>query len=319
VARGAAVHPRAGTTRRRGSGWERRRILRGRKGQGDPGRQRAGPGQGLGRVGPGQHDTGDPAGAEVVVLDRDLLEARRPRPEEGRIEARRPRDPEPLLVLADPAALPVEDGGVLLLDADQIEAAPDEGGWRVPRGAPTARVHGQRVLDGYEVFHRHGPLGQPAGHELGRLADQLGARIGDIALLDERGGQPRDRGEGWPRTASQGLPQVPLEERVGHRPEETGPLIPDRLWEPEHVRESVRRRTAIPGLEARRAEPRKARGIGPDVNDAHGGVAPGDASTAMRQASNGMSRPDSRRKREGGRKATSPQSRRIRATEKTSW
>ena len=38
---------------------------------------------------------------------------------------------------------------------------------------------------------------------------------------------------------------------MGHRAEQAWPLIPNRLREPEHVRESVRRRAAIPRLETR--------------------------------------------------------------------
>ena len=321
VPRGAAVHPRAGATRRRGSGWERPRIVRGREGRGDPGCQRRGPTPGSRPRRPGSATTrAIRPGPEVVVLDRDLLEARRPRPEKGRVEARRPCDPEPLLILADPAALPVEDGGVLLLDADQIEAATDERVRRVPRGVPAAlrpRPAGARRRPGAPPAR---PIGRASGS---RARPPRGSprcpQSGTSPCLEERGRRARDPSEGWPRAASQGLPQVPLEQGVGHRPEETGPLIPDRLWEPEHVRESVRRRTAVPGLEARRAEPRKAAGLGSGQSTMLMTASlPGDASTAMRLRSHGMPRPDSRRKREGGRTATSPQSRRIRATGKTS-
>ena len=100
---------------------------------------------------------------------------------------------------------------------------------RRPRGVPLARPTGSA-----SGSRARPPRGSP------RCSHR------DVALLDERGGEPRDHGERWPCSASQGLPQVPLEEGMGHRPEETGPLIPDRLREPEHVREPVRGGTAVP-------------------------------------------------------------------------
>jgi carnitine-CoA ligase len=85
-----------------------------------------------------------------VVLDRDVFEPRRPRPEERRVEARCPRDTETLLVLAQPAALPVEDGRARPRDGDQVETATHEGVRRVPLrlGIPIYEIYGQTEADG---------------------------------------------------------------------------------------------------------------------------------------------------------------------------
>ena len=102
---------------------------------------------------------GDAAGAEVVVLDGDRLEPRRPRPQEGGVAARRPRAPQALVVLGQPAALPVVDGGLPTLHGHEVEPAAEEGVRSLPRDAP----HPRRRSRGRARCPRCGPGARPNG------------------------------------------------------------------------------------------------------------------------------------------------------------
>src|SRR5262249_59770838 len=80
LAGGAPVHPRARPAGRRGPGWKGPGIVRRGEGAGDPRGESSRPPERLGSLYPRQRDAGDPPGAQVVVLDRDLVEAGPPTP-----------------------------------------------------------------------------------------------------------------------------------------------------------------------------------------------------------------------------------------------
>src|SRR5262249_39094456 len=110
---------------------------------------------------------------------------------------------------------------------------------------------------------------------------------------------------------------VAFEERMRRGSEETGPLISDRLRQPQHILEPVGGRAAIPGLQARRADAREAQCGDMCVLCAHDRLTPAGVLVA-RGLTGTTVRPAWGRTGGGGGRPTSPKGRRIRATEKTS-
>ena len=205
------------------------------------------------------------------------------------------------------------------IDGDQIEAAAEEGVRGVPLDLPASGIDRQGVLDGHGVLQRHDPAREPRAQERRGLAGECRPRFLRQGMLGDQipceGRQPIER---RPSAGGLGLADVRLDERVGHRAEQAGPLVRDRLRESQDVLEPVGRRAPVPGLEAGGADPREPVCVHPDGGRAHDGVTSRVGVVMVLFAADRMSRPDSRRKREGGRNATSPQRRRIRATEHTS-
>ena len=165
----------------------------------------------------------------------------------------------------------------------------------------------------------HGPTAQPRADELGGLTrEPRRRRLRQCRSAQERPRQGREPIERRWRPRRLRLADVRPRRARGPPTRAAVALVGHRLRQPQDILKPVRGRAPVPGLEAGRADARQPLGRGLGGGQAHDGLTSwGVGVMALGEAGWTVS-PASRRKREGGRKTTSPQRRRMRATESTS-